>query len=65
MSVPSISPKPRYRRVWWFACTLAFLVAGGLQAYLAVSMAAWWAWATAAFFVATGLACSMAALRSR
>ena len=64
MSVPHVTAKSRHRRLWWFACALAFLVAGGLQTYLAVSMTAWWAWAAAAFFVVTGLACSVAALRN-
>jgi len=63
MSVPQMTVKARHRRLWWFACALAFLVAGGLQMYLAVSMTAWWAWAAAVFFVLTGLACGVAALR--
>jgi len=65
MSVRSPLTKPWFRRLWWFACALVFLVAGGLQTYLAVSMAAWWAWTAAAFFVLIGLACSFAALRGR
>ena len=64
MSVPPITAKARHRRLWWFACALAFLVAGGLQAYLAVSTTAWWAWAMAVFFVVSGMACSVAAVRT-
>ena len=65
MSVRPTTAKERYRRLWWFACALAFLVAGGLQTYLAVSVTAWWAWAAAVFFVVTGLVCAVAALRAR
>ena len=65
MSVPQVTAKARYRRLWWFACALAFLVAGGLQTYLAVSMTAWWVWAAAAFFIVIGLVCGVAAVRAR
>lgn len=60
-----MTAKSRHRRLWWFACALAFLVAGGLQAYVAVSTTAWWAWTAAIFFVVIGLTCSLAALRAR